>query len=92
MRMPENAFRAWPWLIGALITTAIVAVLHPQQLGVLVWSLSKLSIGAYLGYWIDRTIFYYARPDVVPDDQAPMAWLRRAIVMSAVVIALGLGV
>ena len=92
MKMPESAFRAWPWLIGALLMTAIVALLHPQQLGVLAWSLSKLSIGAYLGYWIDRTVFRYARPDRVPSAQAPMAWLRRAVVMSAVVIALGLGV
>lgn len=92
MKMTENAFRAWPWLIGSLLTTSIVALLHPQQIGVLVWSLSKLSLGAYLGYWIDRTVFGYARPDRVPASQAPMAWLRRAIVMGAVVIALGLGV
>lgn len=92
MKMPENALRAWPWLIVALTTTAIVAVLHPPQIGVLVWSLSKLSLGAYLGYWIDRTVFRYARPDRVPAAQAPMAWLRRAIVMGAVVVALGLGV
>jgi len=57
-----DKFRAFPWLLLALIATAVVAWLAPYQIGVLVWSLSKLCLGAYLGYWIDRTIFHYARP------------------------------
>ena len=57
-----DKFRAFPWLLLALLATGAVAWLAPYQLGVLVWSLSKLCLGAYLGYWIDRTIFHYARP------------------------------
>ncbi|MCE8004243.1 putative holin [Billgrantia ethanolica] len=57
-----DKFRAFPWLLLALIATAVVAWIAPYQIGVLVWSLSKLCLGAYLGYWIDRTIFHYARP------------------------------
>lgn len=57
-----DRLRAWPWLAGALITTLIVAWMAPHQIGVLVWSLSKLALGAYLGYWIDRSVFPYARP------------------------------
>lgn len=57
-----DKFRAFPWLLLALIATGVVAWLAPYQIGVLVWSLSKLCLGAYLGYWIDRTIFHYARP------------------------------
>lgn len=54
--------RAWPWLVSGAVFTAVVTFIAPHQLGVLAWSLSKLGLGAYLGYWIDRTVFYYARP------------------------------
>lgn len=57
-----DKFRAFPWLLLALFATAAVGHFAPYQLGVLVWSLSKLCLGAYLGYWVDRTIFHYARP------------------------------
>jgi hypothetical protein len=58
----RSSLRAGPWLGFALLAALIVALLHPYQLGVLVWSLCKLCFGAYLGYWIDRSIFPYARP------------------------------
>lgn len=51
-----DKLRVGPWLIAALIMAAVVGWLYPHQLGVLLWSLTKLSFGAYLGYWIDRTI------------------------------------
>ena len=105
-----DRLRVWPWLLGALLTTAIVGLIAPHQLGVLVWSLSKLSLGAYLGYWIDRSVFNYGRPgDLCAHGRraeeslrwtvAKDAWLnfrsamlRRAIVMAAAILALGLGV
>ncbi|MEX0745300.1 MAG: putative holin [Phycisphaeraceae bacterium] len=105
-----DKLRALPWLLLALVATAVVAGLAPYQLGVLAWSLAKLCIGAYLGYWIDRTIYPYARPHdlfgranlLASRDQndgarhlrqqASLATLRRALVMAAVILALGLGV
>lgn len=95
-----DKFRAGPWLIGALIATCIVGWLYPHQLGVLLWSLSKLSLGAYLGYWIDRSIFRYARPgsidwrDAGPHTAYLLAgcMLRRALIIAAAILALGLGV
>jgi len=105
-----DKLRALPWLVLALIATAVVFVLAPQQIGVLVWSLSKLCLGAYLGYWIDRTIYPYARPHDLFSaassldarrlrngarhmrQQAAIATLRRAAVMAAAILALGLGV
>lgn len=87
-----DKFRTWPWLFAAVITTAIVAAIAPYQIGVLVWSLSKLALGAYLGYWIDRSIFPYARPGSVANTHRHMAAIRRAIIVAASVLALGLGV
>jgi len=105
-----DRLRALPWLVFALIATAVVFVLAPHQIGLLIWSLSKLCFGAYLGYWIDRTIYPYARPHdlfhmanrLASQDlrngarhmrqQASLATLRRAAVMAAAIVALGLGV
>tara|TARA_Y100001936_G_scaffold232564_1_gene257631 strand:+ start:4376 stop:4600 length:225 start_codon:yes stop_codon:yes gene_type:complete len=74
-----------------------VAVIAPYQLGVLVWSLSKLSLGAYLGYWIDRSIFHYARPhqlaiEIDGELIIAAALVRRALLVAAAILALGLGV
>ena len=94
-----DKLRIGPWLILAIITTCVVGVLYPHQLGVLLWSLTKLCWGAYLGYWIDRSIFPYARPDAFnPDRDAnertlwELLMLRRAIIIAAAILALGLGV
>ncbi|MDY7117147.1 putative holin [Halomonas sp. SSL-5] len=107
----RDKLRVGPWLVAALIMAAIVGLLYPHQLGVLLWSLTKLSFGAYLGYWIDRSIFPYARPGDALDPPPPdardyylplmveegmmdpaMLMLRRAIIIAAAIIALGLGV
>lgn len=87
-----DKLRAWPWLALALIITALVGVIAPHQLGVLAWSLSKLAFGAYLGYWIDRSIFHYARPGDLTEFEQHMAGLRRAVIIAAAILALGLGV
>ncbi len=58
----RDQMRNWPWLASGVVFAGLVWLLAPHQLGVLAWSLSKLGLGAYLGYWIDRSVFYYARP------------------------------
>lgn len=87
-----DKLRAWPWLALALIITVLVGVIAPHQLGVLAWSLSKLAFGAYLGYWIDRSIFHYARPGDLSEFERHVASLRRAVIIGAAILALGLGV
>lgn len=56
-----------PRLLGwALITLALlVAVwaLAPQQLPVSLYKLSLVTLAAVVGYWLDRSLFPYARPD-----------------------------
>lgn len=94
-----DKLRIGPWLILAILATFVVALLYPHQLGVLLWSLSKLCWGAYLGYWIDRSIFPYARPDSFNPDKHTnevTSWealmLRRSIIIAAAILALGLEV
>lgn len=92
-----DKLRIGPWLILAIITSIAVGFLYPHQLGVLLWSLTKLCWGAYLGYWIDRSMFPYARPGAWVDSDAerpllPLFMLRRVIIIAAAILALGLGV
>lgn len=87
----RDRLRAWPWLAAALTACTVVGIKYPHQLGVLVWCLAKLSCAAYLGYWIDRTIFPYARPhEAITNKYAAATQLRRAIVLAATVIGMSL--
>lgn len=119
--------RLTSWWIIALALSALVFVLAPQQLPVSLYKLNLIALAAVAGYWIDRSVFPYARPQLdalraldTPDDgepaeltddprepgqecllvQLPSAtplyfmlgcMLRRAIVMAATIVAVGLG-
>lgn len=50
-------------LVLAVVLAAAVALLSPQQLPVAAYKLALVTIAGYLGYWLDRWCFPYARPD-----------------------------
>lgn len=56
-----------PRLLGcsvlAVILVAAVALVAPQQIGVILFKACLISLASYGGYWLDRTVFPYARPD-----------------------------
>ena len=107
------------WLIAAILLTLLVWLLAPHQLPVSVYKLSLIALAAVAGYWIDRRLFPYARPDMFLsvdeppeiEEDAPeggtlslgtvadpvlarlmaAAMLRRAIIVAAAMIAVGLG-
>lgn len=58
----SDMLRMWPTLLVALITFGIVHAIAPQQTGILVYTIAKLSLAGYLGYWLDRWVFPDARP------------------------------
>lgn len=87
-----KAIRLAPWLVMALVTTAVVGVIAPQQLGVLCWSLSKLSLAACLGYYVHRSLERGPRPHELEGAARDAALLRRAVIVGAVMVAVGLGV
>lgn len=59
--------RRFPRLFGTLLITVMlllaVALLAPQQLPVSLYKLSLLSMAGLAGYWLDRAMFPYSRPD-----------------------------
>lgn len=92
------------WLVVSIVLAVVAFGLSPSLLGVTVYKLNLLSIAAWLGYWIDRSLFPYARPSelladgdetIFADQTDPplvvaASFLRRAIIVGACLIAFSL--
>lgn len=59
LRAPRNSL----WLVIAALLLAAIAVLSPKQLPVVLYKAALIALAAVLGYWLDRALFPYARPD-----------------------------
>jgi hypothetical protein len=106
------------WLLIAAVLMLLVWLMAPQQLPVSVYKLSLVAMAAVAGYWIDRSLFPYARPDdFLAVDDVPLppidepdgvvemlevqsgappfllaaAMIRRALIVAATMLAVGLG-
>lgn len=82
--------RAYPLLIIFLIAFAVTALMNPAKVGLTIWGLAKLGMGGYVGYWIDRHIFPYARPHTLEGIAQGTSWKRRAVIVAATIIAAAL--
>lgn len=51
------------WLAIALVLLVVLAIISPVQLPVLAYKAAQIALAAVLGYWLDRALFPYARPD-----------------------------
>lgn len=97
--------RMTSWLIVSIVLAAILFMYAPIDPGestrlarfmTLVHKLNLVAMGGCVGYWLDRHIFPYARPDVFLNDDPPRsvlgaAMLRRAIIVGAAMLAVCLG-
>ena len=99
------------WLIATLLLLLLILALAPQQLPVSLYKLSLVTTAGLVGYWLDRSLFPYARPDAwlvkpwspgapfVADDAIQpgsetvfaAAMIRRALIVGAAMLAMGLG-
>ncbi|OLN30429.1 phage-related membrane protein [Desulfovibrio sp. DV] len=71
--------------VAAAVLVTALALISPVQLPVLLYKLAQVLLACYAGYWIDRWLFPYARPDgylarewrahdgLYPDDEADHA-------------------
>lgn len=87
MRLPRLA----DWIAISLALTLVIALMAPHQIAVTVYKLSLVALAAVAGYRIDRSLFPYARPDECSHDDRPAAMIRRAIVVAACIVGVGLG-
>jgi hypothetical protein len=104
--------RMFEWLLAAVASCALIFLLAPQQLPVSAYKISLIAIAGVMGYWLDRSLFPYARPDsflgstAEHDDCAlsfelqyeppndllfAVSMVRRAVIVAAAMIAVGLG-
>ena|SRR5690348_5257565 len=96
--------RMWHWIVLTLLMLAAISVLSPQQLPVILYKANMTALFAVLGYWIDRSLFPYARPHVFTveshtgpiigsADALPFAacMIRRALIIFAVVLGGSIG-
>jgi hypothetical protein len=75
-----DKFHMTEWLVLAIGLMVGLHYIAPQQLPLFVYKESLVILNAFLGYWLDRRLFGKVTAD---------AWtqMRRAIVVSAIVIA-----
>ncbi|MEW5833639.1 MAG: putative holin [Pseudomonadota bacterium] len=83
----RDKLRATPLLLLGAITFAVVLQMNPAKVGLLIWGASRIGLYAYLGYWVDRIIFPYARPHALEGIAQGTAWKRRALIVAAAIIA-----
>ena len=87
------------WLVISIPLFLIVAIISPQKIELLVNKTVMITFSAWLGYFLDRQLFPYARPDrlaeppAMPDSDLAFAacMLRRAIVVIGVVLGMEIG-
>lgn len=93
MKLP----RLWDFYIATAVLIGVIAMLAPQQLPVTLHKLSLITLAGLVGYWLDRSLFPYARPDSMAsshcnDVRYAAAMVRRAIVVGASILGISLGV
>ena len=77
----------------AVILVCLVGLFAPQQLPVMAYKVSLVVTAGVAGYGLDRALFPYARPHIVDDAplQFAVAQARRALIVAAAMLAVGLG-
>ena len=68
--------RMFGWLLLAIVLFAGIAAISPQQLPVGLYKLCLITLAGVVGYWLDRCLFPYARPDFYLRD---IHWLDRLL-------------
>lgn len=94
--MFRDLTRAWAFGLAALLTLAGIFYASPEQLPVIVYKGGLVTLGGFVGYWLDRHLFPYARPHTFTAQEHWLefaaAMIRRAIIVAAVVLGFALAV
>jgi hypothetical protein len=87
--------RMLDWLAISALLVAIIGFTSPHLLLVGLFKLTLQGLAAVVGYRIERSLFPYARPDCFLVGGRELAFaaaqIRRAIIVAACMIGVGLG-
>lgn len=78
------------WLLWTAVIFGFVAWNQPQQIEVVLYKAGLVTFAAWMGYWIDRSLFTKYRVIEKNQDLA-VSMIRRAIVVGCVIIGMTLG-
>lgn len=86
----KDKFRMAQWLaLAAVFYGLALTVFGSQpQLQTLCWKIGNLTVASFIGYWIDRRAFMDARLD---PNSPPLLQVRRAIIMTAAMLSVAVG-
>lgn len=92
----KSLIRCSGLLMLAILGAVLLAVTAPQQLLLIAYKLTLIPAAGYAGYWVDRHVFPYGRPDQMHiGNESPSeinaAMLRRAIIVAAAIIGVSIG-
>lgn len=91
MKVNNERLRMAHWLLCALALYVIAMLLAQArilpQVQIVTWKLGHETVAAFLGYWIDRTAFR----DRIVWDSPGLLHIRRAIIIGAAMLGVGLG-
>ena len=87
----SDKLRMVHWLALAVVFYALALWVFggEPQLQTLCWKLGNLTVAGFMGYWLDRNVFWYARPDAV----SPPLWhitARDRVAAAMMAVATGL--
>lgn len=91
--MKLDIFRMFSFLLLAFFFYGMALILVSfndmvlPQVQTILWKSGHISVGAFLGYYIDRSVFR----DRVNDNSGSHIHLRRAIIIVGAMIAIALG-
>jgi len=90
----KEFFEGWSWLFVAVASVLAVYLVAPAQVSLMVYTMAKISIGAFVGLMIDKSIFKLAKPkDLVSEPVAfRSACNRRALIIAATILASAIGI
>lgn len=87
-RIRESDYRLKLTMVIAVVSTVLVSILYPQQLGVLLFKANVLTISALAAYHLDRALFPFARPHA--EDPRDSWMYRRVALIVGVMLAMAL--
>ncbi|PWN56203.1 putative holin [Abyssibacter profundi] len=98
--MFPKPFRLWQLIAISLVLLVVVALIAPHQVPLMLYKLCLVTLAGFVGYWLDRLLFPYARPHrLMPSSGVHGAWhvlvsacmVRRALIVGAAMLAVAMG-